>query len=267
MGLLSKVKGLFSKAKEEVQSRVPQSNFTNGLKEAYPIAQPAVNLSKEDAKVNLSKLTQTAQKVILSKGLDKQRARVVLVVDISGSMADIYSRGTVQRACERLLALAMNFDDNGAADVFAFGSHSHEIGEISAENFYQFVQREIISAHPLECSTNYSPAMRQVIKLASSPGDPVYCLFITDGNADDPNSASAIIRQASGTPIYWQFVGIGRASFNVLKSMDTMPGRSLVNTGFFQLNDLDNISDDDLYNRMLNGFPRWLREAKNKGIY
>jgi len=47
---------------------------------------------------------------------------------------------------------------------------------------------------------------------------------------------------------------------------DTMDGRFIDNANFFQLNDLNKISDEELYDRLLAEFPTWLREAKIKRI-
>ena len=271
MGFLDRVKNFLgqnnSKVATNTTNPAPQSNIINGLKEGLPIASVKVNLSKEEATKQLVNLKKTAEKVILSKGIGGQKARVVLVIDISGSMSGTFARGEVQRASERLLALAMNFDDNGAADVFAFDAKSYDIGEISQDNFYEFVEREILAKFHLGGATLYAPPMKSVVALSRIPGDPVYCLFITDGDAYDANDTVKIVKDVSHLPIYWQFVGIGKASFALLKQLGGITGRTVNNTGFFQLDDLDAVEDEVLYNRMLADFPRWLREAKNKGVY
>ena len=45
-----------------------------------------------------------------------------------------------------------------------------------------------------------------------------------------------------------------------------MPGRVVDNANFFSLDDVDKISDEELYNKLLNEFPMWLKEAIEKGI-
>jgi hypothetical protein len=86
--------------------------------------------SKEEAQVRLVQLKQKASFAVGMAGLQKQRARVALSMDASGSMSTMYGNGTVQRVAERILALAMQFDDNGAADVFLFDNNDKEVGEI-----------------------------------------------------------------------------------------------------------------------------------------
>ncbi|WP_240758355.1 VWA domain-containing protein [Lysinibacillus sp. SGAir0095] len=66
--------------------------------------------------------------------------------------------------------------------------------------------------------------------------------------------------------IFWQFVGIGNAKYGVLERLDTLSGRVVDNANFFALDDLDKVSDEELYNRVFKEFPLWLREARRFGI-
>jgi hypothetical protein len=200
--------------------------------------------------------------------LEGQQARVALALDISVSMRRMFEAGTVQRVCERLLALGVKFDDNGAVDIFLFGNKDYDVGELSEENFYGFVEQEIISQYRLEGKTNYAGVINRIVeKYTTEPGDPAYVLFITDGDNHDKAEAEEAIVKASKFPIFWQFVGIGGSTFEFLDKLDTMSGRFIDNANFFALNDIERVSDEDLYQRMLVEFPSWLKEAKQKGIY
>ncbi|MDU5949065.1 MAG: VWA domain-containing protein, partial [Paenibacillus macerans] len=61
-------------------------------------------------------------------------------------------------------------------------------------------------------------------------------------------------------------VGLGRANYGVLQKLDEMPGRYIDNANFFALDDISSISDEELYDRLLNEFPAWIKEARAKGI-
>lgn len=63
-----------------------------------------------------------------------------------------------------------------------------------------------------------------------------------------------------------QFVGIGKEDFPFLHKLDELPGRLIDNAGFMRINDLDAIRDAELYDRLLNEFPRWLEKAREKRI-
>ncbi|MBK8185580.1 MAG: VWA domain-containing protein [Candidatus Competibacteraceae bacterium] len=70
----------------------------------------------------------------------------------------------------------------------------------------------------------------------------------------------------SSEPVFIQFVGIGKEDFPFLRKLDELPGRLIDNAGFMSINDLDGIQDAELYDRLLNEFPRWLTKAREKRI-
>jgi len=223
---------------------------------------------KRKAQDNFVRLKRKVTLAVKKAGLEGQCARVALAIDISVSMRRMFEAGTVQRVCERLLALGVKFDDNGAVDIFLFGNKDYDVGELSEENFYGFVEHEIASQYRLEGKTNYAGVINRIIeKYTTEPGDPAYVLFVTDGDNHDKEGAEKAIVDASKVPIFWQFVGIGGSKFEFLDKLDTMPGRFIDNANFFALNDIDRISDEELYKRMLVEFPSWLKEAKQKGIH
>ncbi|NYE06634.1 hypothetical protein F4694_003414 [Bacillus niacini] len=45
-----------------------------------------------------------------------------------------------------------------------------------------------------------------------------------------------------------------------------MEVRFIDNANFFHIKDIEKVSDEELYNNLLNEFPAWLTEAKTKGI-
>jgi hypothetical protein len=232
------------------------------------MAQDDVQLKRKKAQENFVQLKRKVTLAVKRVGLEGQQARVALALDISVSMRRMFEAGTVQRVCERLLALGVKFDDNGAVDIFLFGNKDYDVGELSEENFYGFVEQEITSQYRLEGKTNYAGVINRIVeKYTTEPGDPAYVLFITDGDNHDKAEAEEAIVKASKFPIFWQFVGIGGSTFEFLDKLDTMSGRFIDNANFFALNDINRVSDEDLYQRMLVEFPSWLKEAKQKGIY
>jgi hypothetical protein len=51
-----------------------------------------------------------------------------------------------------------------------------------------------------------------------------------------------------------------------LEKLDTMEGRTVDNAGFFALDDIDTVDDQELYRRLLSEFPDWLLAAKSARI-
>ena len=66
--------------------------------------------------------------------------------------------------------------------------------------------------------------------------------------------------------MFWQFVGVGGSDYGILERLDDMKGRVVDNCNFFALDDLHDVSEQDLYDRLLEEFPTWLKEATAKGI-
>lgn len=244
-------------------------------------------MSIELAKEQFINLKKTAVKSIESAGLGNQKAKVALALDISASMSGLFSSGRVQQVVEKLLALGIKFDDDQAIDIFLFGVNDHYAGELKESEFYQYVQNKITSQYRLEYGTNYAGVMQRIMKHYVGSNDkksgvfgklfskseastvldePVFVIFITDGDNGDKSKTEEIVRDASNKGVFWQFVGVGYESFSFLQKLDDLKGRFLDNADFFQLNDINKVSDEDLFNRLLTEFPAWIKEARNKNL-
>lgn len=237
MGIGSIIGGLFGKK--------PSTNVDLAKK---------IDLHKENLTVVLSK-----------KGLLDTKVRVGKAIDKSGSMGLQYEDGTIQDTMERLFAVALKMDDNGLLDVWSFNNGAKRHVEAGMHNIEGYVDANINYGG----GTSYAPVIRNIVKkyIAEDPSDlPSLVFFITDGDNDDHSETEQAMIDASQYPIFWQFVGIGDASFNFLRRLDDMEGRVIDNANFFELNDLSHISDDELYDRILGEFPSWLKEAKRVGI-
>lgn len=223
-----------------------------------------------------------AASAVQKAGLDGQEAKVVLVLNVSGSMHGIFKNGVMPRACERLLALGIRFDTSRSINVFIFDSKDYEVGELHESQFVGYVDRETIAEYRrVWGGTQYAGVMKRIEnKYSPEPGllkrflkspdpnpGPVYVMFVTDGDNGDKGEAEQVMGRVSKKPIFWQFVGIGNLSFRFLERLNTMPGRTIDNTNFFKLNDWDEVSDEELYQRMFGKFPTWLRSAKDQGLY
>lgn len=212
---------------------------------------------------------QAARIVLEKKNLTKVTAKVGMVLDISGSMRKLYRDGVVQNAVERVLAVASQFDDDGALDVWVYDNEFSRLPAVTEKDFEGYVNREIIN-NPFihKFGSNNEPlVMKDVINkyIKEEPSnDPVFIVFINDGGCK--SGIKKIISSSSKMPIFWQFIGIGNGSFDVLKKLDTMEGRYVDNANFFHLKDLETITDEELYEHLLNEFPMWLKEIKEKGM-
>ncbi|MGQ9830295.1 MAG: VWA domain-containing protein [Thermochromatium sp.] len=52
----------------------------------------------------------------------------------------------------------------------------------------------------------------------------------------------------------------------MLEKLDTMSGRVVDDCNFFAIDDLHDLTDAQLYDRLLQEFPDWLKAARRQGI-
>ncbi|MDN5648366.1 MAG: TerD family protein, partial [Acinetobacter sp.] len=70
------------------------------------------------------------------------KARVALVLDYSGSMHQQYIKGDVQKVLDRIMPLAVNFDDDGSFECWAFAEKSLRLSDVTLNNLENFVNTD-----------------------------------------------------------------------------------------------------------------------------
>lgn len=255
-----------------------------GAEVAEEVAPVEPKLSTLDLKkkIILDKVEQTAPHLLdLTKksliSLEKSnllniKARVALVLDYSGSMDQQYRSGDVQRVLDRIMPLALNFDDDGQFECWAFAQKSLRLSDIHLNNLKGYIETEKGGYKNWQAGARYNnePAvLEQVLEYFTQQHpsqDPVYVVFISDGGITETGKIKKILKAASSQPIFWQFVGIGGQHYGVLEKLDTMGGRVVDNCNFFAMDHIQSMPDSQLYDCLLQEFPLWLTEAKNKNI-
>lgn len=243
-----------------------------------PQKESSIDLRK---KIVLDKVSQTAPQLIdLTKksliSLEKKnllnlKARVGLVLDRSGSMHAQYKYGDVQKVIDRVLPLAVNFDDDGSFECWAFGAKTQRLDDVSLGNVRNYIESTNKGWKKWEigAAINYEPAaIEEVIKFYSrfNDGIPTYIVFISDGGVHENKKITRLISDAARLPIFWQFIGIGGSKYGILEKLDDMTGRVIDNCNFFALDNITQLPDEQLYDLLLEEFPQWLEEAKQKNI-
>ncbi|MDM5226870.1 VWA domain-containing protein [Cytobacillus sp. NJ13] len=218
---------------------------------------------------SISLLKKSAGLVLEKKNLTNVTARVGLVLDISGSMRKLYKNGTVQRVVERILAVASQFDDDGALDIWVYDNEFSRLKPVTEHDFEGYVDQYILNNDLIHKfgRNDEPPVMEDVIQKYTTEdpsSDPAFIVFINDGGCK--RTIRKPVTASSDKPLFWQFVGIGNSNFEVLEKLDEMDGRYIDNANFFHIKDIETISDNELYDLLLNEFPDWLKEAKEKNV-
>lgn len=162
------------------------------------------------------------------------------------------------------------------------------------DNHNGFVER-LLKKRKLEGGTSYGKAMKMVRqfycgsdKQRSSPypmAMPVYVMFVTDGATQDKAETERQLISSSYEPIFWQFLGLGMSAkgpgtkrrgllgsltgggeFEFLERLDDLPCRHVDNADFFAVKDPALLSDDEVFDLLMNEYPDWLTQARRNGL-
>lgn len=259
--------GLFDFFKRGGGQSSSQPLQTQSSRQSIP-TNNGLHLRKEEAVQQLNLRKETFEISLRKKNLDNVFARVAVAMDDSGSMESLYKRGTVQSVLERLLPVALKFDDNAELDMWLFANSFKRLPSITEEDFFDYVNREVMKRASWG-GTNYAPIIRDIVKkyAQQEPSPiPTFVLFLTDGENSDRGEAERAINEASRYNIFFQFIGLGNENFRFLKKLDEMEGRYIDNANFFEIRDINRISDDQLYDLLLTEYPMWEKEAKRIGL-
>lgn len=228
----------------------------------------AVEETTENKQELLLKRKETLEVVLKTKNLDSVKARVVFVFDESGSMSPFFDSGEMQRLTERLMPIAITFDDNGEMECYGFSNNYQEHTSATKENFTNFIDK-YVKPKIKWGGTNYAPIINKITNeygLENPSTDPTFVIFQTDGDNFDKSHAKDALIKASNYNIFWKFIGLGSARKEFLEELDDMPGRVVDNANFFNVTSIDRLNDSDLYKSLMEEFDQWLNAATEKGI-
>jgi stress response protein SCP2 len=227
------------------------------------------------ARERLDLRKRAVHRVLLTKGAAGERARVVLVLDKTGSMKALYGRKVVHRVVERMVPVAVQLDDDGDLECYLYARSFARLPDLRVADLSTWPAEFLhlngvhrgIDYGPLGGSNDEIPIMSEILStLRGGDRVPTLVLFFTDGGFAKRREIAQLMREAAHLPAFWQFVGIGKAKYGVLERLDEMDGRVVDNAGFFAVDDIDRIDDEELYRRLLGEFPDWLRAARAAGV-
>ena len=255
---------------KEVKKEIPKNEETEQIKvnKGFLEKKKKVETIVLEKAPHLIDLTKKVTVTLEKKNLQNVIAKVVVVLDRSGSMYRQYRDGDVQRAMNKLLPIALMFDDDGELDAWAFAQKSIHLSSINLDNINDYLINEKDGWNRWDIGgvNNEPVVMEDIIDMYKKSNQPVYIIFISDGGIYKKGPIKKLLIKSSSKPIFWQFVGIGGSDYGILEELDTMEKRVVDNANFFAIDNIDALSDEELYEKLLNEFPKWLKEAKDKNI-
>ncbi|SUA78790.1 General stress protein 16U [Nocardia otitidiscaviarum] len=248
--------------------------------DAPPAEQPVVRSVPGEARLSaehrqrLDLSKREVAKVLLVKQAAAERARVVLVIDKTGSMLRLYRDKVVHRVVRRMIPVAIQLDDDGVLEPYLYAKSFLRLPDVTVDQAESWSDTYLhvygthggIDYKPIGASNNEIPIISEVMSTLR-PGDaPTLVLFFTDGGFSEKSRIARLMREAAALPAFWQFVGLGQANYGLLRTLDELDGRLVDNAGFFAVDDIDRIDDAELYARLLGEFPAWLTAARAAGV-
>jgi stress response protein SCP2 len=237
---------------------------TTPLPSPSPLISLETRLEKEAPE--LTALAKPLNAILENKKLSGLVARVGLVLDISGSMKGKYRDGRVQDVVGKIIPLAVKLFE-GELDLWYYGSQPKRMEPVTLKNYRTLIAdswEEVVKSHG--GATNEREIMKLVLDEYGSNKIPALVLFITDGAVRRESDMKKQLKEASSMPIFFQFVGLGGRSYGILERLDAIKGSSIDNVNFFAINSFKDASDEDLYDKLLDEFSKWLDKALRKGV-
>ena len=159
-----------------------------------------------------------------------------------------------------IFGVAKGLTTNEKIDMFLFEKKAIQLPEVTEQNHVSYVQ-DVVMKHPMNGTNIYAPieAIHEKYAKGSTAKAGVFVILITDGeNNDEADNAKIKAHFAANhdTPIFWQFVGLG-AKFDFLEDV----AKTSPNAAFFNLNDVQSVSDDALLERLMQKFPKWITQV------
>lgn len=237
-----------------------------------------LSLRKEQVAVSLRK-----------HGAEGVVARVILVLDASGSMSYLYSRGVVADVVERMAAVAAQLDDDGEMQAWTFASNAARLPDLRLGELPEWLRLHVrvgqlslfgrkkpqrglqpgqVDMRAIGIQNEEQKVIAQIRSYVreNPAAAPTLVLFFSDGGVYRNAQIEKELREAVEEPVFWQFVGLGKSNYGVLERFDTLTGRRVDNVGFFAVDDISTVADAELYDRLLSEFPSWITAAGRAGI-
>jgi stress response protein SCP2 len=190
-------------------------------------------------------------KVLINKSAFGIRARVILVIDKTLSMSRQYSKQVVHRVVQRMIPVATQLDEDGTLEAYLYALSFAKLPDITVEHGEAWAQA-FLHLTGIHQGIDYAriggrndelPIMREIVASLRHGDAPTLVLFFTDGGFAKKREIAALMRDASRLPAFWQFVGLGKANYGLLRTLDEMSDRVVDNAGFFALDDIDQVDD------------------------
>ncbi len=169
---------------------------------------------------HLIDLTKKVAITLEKKSMQKIIARVVVVLDKSGSMNHQYVNEDVQKAMDKLLPIALMFDDDSELDAWAFAEKSKHLSPISLDNIKDYLVKEACGWKKRNIGgINNEPCIiQEIINMYNDSDLPTYIIFISDGGIYKQGPIKKLMIESSKYPIFGNLLVLEETIMESLKN-------------------------------------------------
>lgn len=242
-------------------------------------------------KFNLEKSTQALSFELKKHNVDKiVPCQVHIAMDTSGSFRDEHQAGYTQQLLNRFVPFSMLFDKDKVLDSVSFACNAYELPEITEKNFSNYIQKHVPyqrgggtdyakAFEVMLASTKNTPktqqVTREVTKAASGflgklfgkkvtetvvdtvatptsyTEDKHLFFFVTDGEPNSETEAARVLDSLMKDNVFIVFLSISNRPVRFLDRFAKEPYASYINFTPSELRNLENVTDEELYGKLL----------------
>lgn len=199
---------------------------------------------------NIPVKTTTVQETIVQKPAQNQESIIeglkasslIIVLDVSGSMSDTYSKGHVYEITKKAISASLALTKEQEIEVWTFGDKAVFIGNYGVD--------KIDEIEKITCQNQGTYLQRFVEKANDSIKDGALCIIFTD---DDSNSISAAIEgMKRREKVFWQIIAYEREAKSITAAI-----KNIKNTSVVTLSDYQNRTDEEINKLLLKDYIEW----------
>ena len=199
--------------------------------------------------------------------------QVKMQLDVSSSFQGAFRSGEINELVNRLIPLAMRFDDNGSLEAYAFGSSAVKVSDITAADFDSYVNNKFLkdAQRILWSGTAYAKALKMLqddikpspvaaaksflgklfstkkAEAAAPTSDvPNFVMFITDGDTFDEPETERLLGEFANSKTFIQMIGVGYGFEFLGRMKEKFP-----HVGFVNFTNIAGTSDEAMYEKLL----------------
>ncbi|MFJ2958444.1 VWA domain-containing protein [Streptomyces sp. NPDC087270] len=203
--------------------------------------------------------TRQAREALARSGAADRRAAVYLILDHDWAMAELYESFAVQAFAERVLALAVNLDDDGTVPVIFSSGNEPFMAEIRLDNY-----RGRIGQLHTQVDWgwgNVGAAMRAAVNHYQESGatDPAFVIVQVGDDPWDKSEFRALLQNTAGLGVFWLFVGFGRGKLAFYKNLHASTSAGFTNVSFYEAGrNPGAVPGEKFYADLVEAFGTWI---------